>query len=248
MCPALTLWLLAAACSVAPTLGGDDRVLGGEPADISQFPWQVSVEYVEAHRCGASIVSANWVMTAAWCIWGTEPIYYVLRVGTSIRESGGATYTVSDLFWHEDFDYVLTDRDIGFFEISGSISFDDNVQAVALATEELEAGTTVTVSGWGSLQPGVDYPEQLHAVNTTIIDRSSCNDTYEGIVTENMICAGEPEGGKDACNGDKGGPLVANSTQYGIVSWGYGCFYPPYPGVYTNIVSLRSWINETIGV
>ncbi|XP_049957847.1 vitellin-degrading protease-like [Schistocerca serialis cubense] len=208
MCPALTLWLLAAACSVAPTLGGDDRVLGGEPADISQFPWQVSVEYVEAHRCGASIVSANWVMTAAWCIWGTEPIYYVLRVGTSIRESGGATYTVSDLFWHEDFDYVLTDRDIGFFEISGSISFGDNVQAVALATEELEAGTTVTVSGWGSLQPGVDYPEQLHAVNTTIIDRSSCNDTYEGIVTENMICAAGDDDDDDDDSG--GGEHITN--------------------------------------
>ncbi|XP_049810279.1 trypsin-1-like isoform X1 [Schistocerca nitens] len=245
---ALALCLLFAVCCAAPstasrrllTLEIDDRILGGEVANISKYPWMVSVEYLEAHRCGGTIVSSNWVMTVASCIWGTAPNNFALRVGTSTRGSGGTAYLATQLFWHDDYVPVTSDKDIGFFQTTDSISFDDNVQAIPLATEELEAGTSVTVSGWGSLQPGADYPEQLHAVNTTIIDRSSCNDTYEGLITENMICAGEPEGGKDSCNGDKGGPLVANSTQYGIISWGYGCFYPPYPGVYTNIVSLRS--------
>ena len=43
---------------------------------------------------------------------------------------------------------------------------------------------------------------------------------------ENMFCAGQEEGSKDACQGDSGGPLVcAKNGQpiiYGVTSWGFG--------------------------
>lgn len=47
--------------------------------------------------------------------------------------------------------------------------------------------------------------------------------------------------------GDSGGPLVCNGNFEGIVSWGIGCAYAFYPGVYTkvrNYVGWMSWVTQ----
>lgn len=67
-----------------------------------------------------------------------------------------------------------------------------------------------------------------------------------------MICAGFEEGGKDACQGDSGSPMVDKKTRklHGIVSWAFGCAYPHVPGVYSNVANLeiRQWIKQISGV
>ena len=63
-----------------------------------------------------------------------------------------------------------------------------------------------------------------------------------------MICAGVPDGGKDACLGDSGGPLVVGDKLVGIVSWGLSCALTDYPGVYSNVATLRSFVTEQTGV
>lgn len=63
-----------------------------------------------------------------------------------------------------------------------------------------------------------------------------------------MFCAGVPEGGIDACQGDSGGPIRDDATGdvVGVVSWGQGCARPDFPGVYSNVGALSSFITANI--
>uniref|UniRef100_A0A914XP84 Peptidase S1 domain-containing protein n=1 Tax=Plectus sambesii TaxID=2011161 RepID=A0A914XP84_9BILA len=78
-----------------------------------------------------------------------------------------------------------------------------------------------------------------------------CNDVfhYAGLIhTPTMMCAGYEAGGRDACQGDSGGPLVCQavgSDQWqlqGLVSWGFGCGQPRFPGVYARVLPVMGWI------
>jgi len=63
-----------------------------------------------------------------------------------------------------------------------------------------------------------------------------------------MICATVPCGSKDFCPGDDGGPLVVDGQLVGIASWGIGCALSCFPGVYSNVATLKSFITQETGV
>ena len=62
-----------------------------------------------------------------------------------------------------------------------------------------------------------------------------------------MICAAKPlDNGSsiDACHGDAGGAMVNKGKAFALISWGSGCGHADFPGVYTNLVNFKSWIEK----
>ena len=130
----------------------------------------------------------------------------------------------------------------------------------------MSADAPVRLCGWGNLlQSGTQYPDELHCLDTKYVPIETCNarDHYNGEILPGMICAGELEEGgkvrfrislqktvpktlKDACPGDSGSPLTYNGNVVGLVSWGYGCGFPGYPGVYTNVAMMRDFIDSQV--
>jgi trypsin len=136
-------------------------------------------------------------------------------------------------------------------QVSAPFTYGPGVQPISLTSSEPAAGSLAVVSGWGSLAYGDhDLPSQLQAVEVFITSRAECNNSYAvyGGITNNMICAAVTGGGKDACQGDSGGPLVVGGQLVGIVSWGAGCAEPDYPGVYSDVATLKSFVTNTTGV
>ena len=50
------------------------RIVNGEKAEYGEWPWQVSLRQWNrtavafTHKCGAVLLSDNWVVTAAQCV------------------------------------------------------------------------------------------------------------------------------------------------------------------------------------
>jgi secreted trypsin-like serine protease len=48
-------------------LNFEDQIVGGKKATRGQFPWQVLLTLDGSYMCGGSLISPNWVLTAAHC-------------------------------------------------------------------------------------------------------------------------------------------------------------------------------------
>jgi len=139
------------------------------------------------------------------------------------------------------------------FQVSVPFKYGIAIQPIPLTSTEPSAGSVAVVSGWGYILNSdgeLTLPSQLHAVNVFITSRPECDYAYayKGGITESMICANVPGGGKGPCYGDNGGPLVVGGNLVGIMSWGFYCGSAEYPMVYSNVANLKDFITQETGV
>ncbi|KAI9370023.1 trypsin-like cysteine/serine peptidase domain-containing protein [Aspergillus egyptiacus] len=242
-----TLFALSLAAAAAPVLA-EEAIVGGDDADITEYPYQIALLSTGQLICGGSIISPQYVVTAGHCTAGLSASSLSIRVGSTQASSGGTTIPISAITVHPDYNAATVENDISILTLGEELSFDSSIQAIDLPSSAPTAGTTVTATGWGATSEGGATSEVLQYVDVPVVGRQECASSYAGYgeVTEAMICAGES--GKDACQGDSGGPLAADGTLVGITSWGNGCARPGYPGVYTNVAYFRDFIQSVTGI
>lgn len=230
-----------------------DRIVGGEYADIREFPHQIALEIYNEISCGGSIISEDWVLTAAHCVDKFFTITaFTIRSGSSSISRGGTVHEVSEIIIHEGF-HVYQKRsvnDIALVRVNPRFNFNGRTcQAIPLinAGEKIKPGTMACVTGWGITEQFV-ISDVLRKVHVPIISPEKCDSYGMGPLSEGEICAGYEEGGRDACQADSGGPLAVENLLVGIVSWGYGCAQPRLPGVYVEVAYYRDWIKKKTGI
>lgn len=246
--------------------GSDTRIIGGQVVDPAwSYPFLVGISEVgfSCCMCGGSLISSEWVLTAAHCIESGKA-YRVLVYGHAWKLDGQnhrctQQINVAETICHEGYDTGSNEADVCLLRLAYAPNCADEMEAggqFALlddgASGRENAGTAVSLAGWGLTdEEGSEGPDLMHHVTTTMVAFSDCNAAYASTLVEgSMICAGEPEGGKDSCQGDSGGPLFVKENgsffQVGIVSFGVGCGRASHPGVYASVAHYLPWITDKI--
>ncbi|MEM6667152.1 MAG: serine protease, partial [Pseudomonadota bacterium] len=237
-------------------------IVGGSDASLGEFPHQVSLmdasafndgTAVERHFCGGSIIGDVWVLTAAHCVEfmiGNQEFFSIGAGSTDLEEL--EEYALDGIWIHPRYDSSTFDYDFAIIRVNRPLN-DREIPVVTRADNQfIRVGNTASISGWGVDGTG-EIQRMLQRVDVKVVSRNDCNDadSYDGAITQRMICLGLEEGGQDSCQGDSGGPAITrvqNDAQvlFGVVSWGFGCAEPERFGVYARIISVKGWIDEII--
>uniref|UniRef100_A0A1B0ARI0 Peptidase S1 domain-containing protein n=1 Tax=Glossina palpalis gambiensis TaxID=67801 RepID=A0A1B0ARI0_9MUSC len=246
-------------CSHQCTCGSRNtinRIVGGHETEVHQYPWMAMLRFRERFICGAWLIDDLHVGSAAHCLRGFTPGLLSVRLLEHSRRNSSAHIIdrkVSQVFVHENYSPRIYDNDIGVLKLDKPITMSDMVRPVCMPEKNREyEHEEAIITGWGATREGGPAAENLQEVRVPILSTKECRESGYGSsrITDNMLCAGISEGGKDSCQGDSGGPLHvamkdANLHRLvGIVSWGEGCARPNYPGVYTRVNRYLDWIKE----
>ena len=142
------------------------RIIGGKPATLGLFPYQVSWKHDRETFCGGSIYNSSTIITAAHCCKEYDD-KMDLRKAEIIAgqidktKSDGQFFKIKRYVSHPEFIGINCDahmkctgnhfNDICLLTLSSNLEFNNNVQPIELNTEDLSASTCCTVSGWGAL-------------------------------------------------------------------------------------------------
>ncbi|KAK9889389.1 hypothetical protein WA026_004663 [Henosepilachna vigintioctopunctata] len=240
------------------------RIVGGKNAGTGSWPWQAALYKEGEFQCGGSLLSNRWIISAGHCFYKSQE-YWVARLGalrrsTVLPSPYEQLKPIQKIFIHPGYENNGFVNDIALLRMKTSVTFSDYIRPVCLPKleESLEDDVQCTILGWGQLsEVGRIFPDTLQEVQLPVISTSECRKRTVFLplynITEEMFCAGYDRGGRDACLGDSGGPLICPEENgrwviHGITSNGYGCARANRPGVYTKVSSYIKWIQDYLTI
>ncbi|KAK6630239.1 hypothetical protein RUM43_014938 [Polyplax serrata] len=251
-----------------------NKIVGGSAAGLSEFPWMALIGYETKHglqyRCGGSLVSSHYVLTAAHCVSTLKEISpKTVRLGEHNMlteedcENGfgcappPVDIPIHKVIPHPEYSRPNLRNDIALIRLAEKVKLGEFIRPICLPLNDsldkrILQKEKAIVTGWGTTETGIRSHVLLKAT-LPIVSRPECLRAYKNKVpiTDTQICAGG-EAGKDSCSGDSGGPLQVIElnhlgepayVQKGIVSFGpRNCGTEGIPAVYTRVSRYVDWI------
>lgn len=266
-------------CGSRQTLGISGRVQNSQPgsettAEFGEFPAHVAIlkrlsPGDSMFVCSASLISNQWIVTAAHCIKKHKIGELKIRLGEWDVNRDDEFYpfmesNIREIIVHPDFQPTSLINDIALIRLETPVDPQQmpHISPACLPNpEESFNQQRCWVTGWGKDAFGQQgtFQSVLKKVDLPVVGHQDCENAlrYQTRLGkffrlhQSAICAGG-ERGKDACEGDGGAGLYCADADsgsikvIGLVSWGVGCGQRGVPGVYTNLAYLSPWIEQIV--
>ncbi len=222
------------------------KIVGGNTTTSSKYPWQAALVYdasfggsdLDRFFCGATLIHPYIVMTAAHCVFDTDPDCIPLGcppqpdfaggdgtsfldandvdviVGrTTLTGSGGVEQNAFNVYMNGAYNPNTGENDIGYISLDpGNLGLKRILLAGPSERSLWATNRAQRITGYGTTSESGPPSDTLREAEVPIVDDSTCGSPgFYGteFVPSVMVCAGFPNGGVDSCFGDSGGPLQA---------------------------------------
>jgi len=250
-------------CGLENPNGIEDRIVGGHEAAHHEWPWQVALFIDDAWFCGGSLISDEWVMTAAHCADGAS--YFDIMAGAHNVRASSEPHRIEITSFegqtHPEWDSNSLYADIALVHLPEKVAFSEFIRPSCLPpasdANEQYVGQLTTPVGWGKNadNAGGITPDLNMVSDLPVIDPQACADYYGSIIYSGIMCI-DSAGGKGVCNGDSGGTLNIRQseggnkwTQVGVTSFvsSAGC-ESGNPHGFSRVAEHLEWIETVTGL
>ncbi|KAL4721682.1 hypothetical protein ACJJTC_011797, partial [Scirpophaga incertulas] len=172
----------------------ENRIVGGIPAGVNRYPWMARIVYDGQFHCGASLLTKEYVLTAAHCVRKLKRSKIRVILGdhdqTITTESAAIMRAVTSIVRHRSFDADSYNNDIALLKLRKPVSFSKIIKPVCLPAPSIEpSGKEGIVVGWGRTSEGGQLPAVVQEVRVPILSLSQCRAMkYRASrITNNMV-------------------------------------------------------------
>ncbi|XP_001662704.2 collagenase [Aedes aegypti] len=260
--------LICMVAIVSASVLPEQRVVGGSPAELGQFPYAVGlltrINILLSSQCAGSLLSTRYILTSASCVNGIQSAVAVfgnLELNNPVTP-GQVRMTVTEFIVHNGYVENTENFDVALAVLPIPISFTDNIRPVRLPNRrQVDApfnGQQGTFMGWGRFGSGNSNSAVLRFGRSQIITNLACRVSLPtNSILDQHICTegfNAAAGRGSPCTGDTGAPLTivdadGITTQVGVFSFNsiLGC-ESGRAAVFTRMSAYLNWIAENSDV
>ena len=190
------------------------RIVGGEIAPNRAWGWVVSLQYLGAHRCGATLISPEYAVTAAHCVDDAVVVGWLsILAGTNTLTdlSGRHTQrrTITNVYIHPYYEASTFRSDIAVLRFAPlATGFGSTLSFICLPSandDPFVTGDDLVALGWGVLSSGSAVKSnELRQVTIKVVATESNNCQQAPIrYPMTQFCAAIDAGGKGTDSQEK---------------------------------------------